>query len=284
MAKLRWKRGGIDTSDSGTDPGSTDISLNESDIPLTNLKPRERQNVKNLPKDSHNLRSKATTWYRPLPTADDFEMTPMSSSTPKKTVKHDDQIAGPSKPLTESDLIYNKSTSSSDSSLNSTPRNKTTKPLVFPKAKNIPKRGNYHISSNSRTKIAKVGSGIGLGAGGEHQDIFESQIGQAASDPDNPLQQWFHGQFYKKYTQTDETIYEHLLRFDKQSEFLRLSYANSKSWYEREKYKEKLQNLKNSFSEHNSDVSWKLALDDHWDTYNKYFEYLDKELHNEIGT
>lgn len=287
----RKKRGtGNDTTDtSGTDPGSTDVSLNESDIPLINLKPRQKQDLNLLPKQRPNLRSKSTVWYRPMPTVEDFEMDEIITSTPKKTktttVPADPQIPGPSRQLNESDLIYNKSTSSSSSNI-STP-NKSTKPLLFPKAKFIPKKTTTVIPRTPTTGIkgrTNV-SGAVAGAGSNYQGIFETQLGTAASHPDNPLTQWFHEQFYGKKPTIDDNWQNHygeLLAFDELTEKLRISYHSSSSWYERQQIMRKLNNLRDTWRNKYDNPKYQQAFDQHWQTYNEHFEYSDNELREQI--
>lgn len=278
----RTKRAVGDSDTSGTDPGSSDISMNESDIPLTNLKPRQRQDIKALPKPRPNLRSKGTIWYRPVPTAEDFEMDEITTSTPKKaktTVVADPQIPGPSRPLTESDLIYNKSASSSESSLN-TP-NKSTKPLMYPKAKVIPKGGPKIVP---KVNTVRVGGAV-AGAGSEYQDIFEGHLGAAAGDPSNPLAQWFHNQFYsKKPTINDhwQSHYNELLNFDRETADLRLSYHSSKSWYEREQIMKKLNKIRDTWRNKYDNEKYQQAFDQYWKTYEEHFKYSDNELREEI--
>lgn len=275
----------ISTSSSGTDPGSSDLSLNESDIPLTNLKPREKQNVTKLPPaSSTNLRSKSTTWYRPNPTFEDFQESPVRSrgpvtSTPQKkqTVPNDFQQAGPS-----SRVSPRPPTAMEMHPLNATIANRSTQPLL----NNTPKR---------ITPI-RVNSGIGITAGESYQNIFEGQIGSAASHPDNPLGNAFHDMFYKKpilreNAELQPIFAQALKKLDNDTHELRMKYNKSTSHFERHKMRQELNEIlahhlhNPTFNIQHLDerLAWEKQIWQHSAMFTQHLNSADNELRETIS-
>lgn len=184
--QLTRKIRSVTDSDSSTD-ASGDFS-SESDIRLAYLEARKQYGWKGpqIPKNTYNLRSKQTTWYRPLPTQETsfIENRPQSTPIKKTTVPVDPQIAGPS-------------TRYSNTSLNNSSLGKQLNSMVNNTKKSL-------ISSTS-TGTPRIGGAI-MGAGANYNPIFERQLGEAAAHPDNPLQKAFHGLFYENL---DEMHREH---------------------------------------------------------------------------
>lgn len=209
---IRNKRGDPNSSTSSSDFSK---SLNESDIPLIWFKPRSVSNQQaTLPvSNTYNLRSKQTTWYRPLPTAEtSFNETPAATSTPTKkvTVTKTPAVATTSRGTNFEQVPWYRPqvsdiSSSSNGSLENIPLGTTTssnKPLLKPTTSII--KGNL--------------TGVGLTAGESYQNIFEGHLGQAATD--NPLIDLIHN-----------AIYEDVAPIENGLDNLRESYKNNSQEY-----------------------------------------------------
>lgn len=290
---------------SGTDPGSTDISLNESDIPLINLQPRKKQDVSKLPNPkSTNLRSKSTIWYRPTPTVNDFiehpiineldetfeniELRPMSTPVKKHTVIPTAETPGPSglggiKNINKSPSLHSSSSSNTSSPLLSRQNQQFPKAVYQPKGSKIPLR--------NTTAYPKIGSSIGF-AGEDHMNIFNSHLGTLASDTENPLSKAIYQGLYSGSQPTNNYEIQArntLRRLDEQTHDLRMQYNLSKSWYERKQIRNKLQNIFIDNKNHPmfdhialEDIDrWKAQISDYWDVYISHMNMVDKELRAE---
>lgn len=280
------------SSSSATSPGSSDLSLNESDIPLILLKPRKGQDVNQLPPaSSYNTRSKTTTWYRPNPTYEDFMDSAGPSSSPKKsqtTGQANRQVLKPD-PTVYKKVNPGKFYESSSSSSNSSISTHGSESTLFDRTKlstSGPQKTNTRIQPNV---------GVHMTAGEPYQNIFEGQIGAAAGDPDNPLVQTFHNAFYKKLIYYDDDRREQLHRYflerlNDQSQELRNKYELTNSWYEREQIRATLNQLFTRYrnnpdfplNELHEITLWRQAIDQRISLFTQRMDDVDRALQREI--
>lgn len=299
--KVRGRKGrAIDgDSTSSSDPGSTDVSMNESDIPLTYLKPRQPQDVTNLPPaTSKNLRSKTTTWYRPNPTFEDFQNQAGPSSSPQRPISRPIQTT--STPLKTLQKGPAESPSVSISSSKSSISNVGLDETIFSRT-NITERPLVRTPTPTQTPTTtrlRPNTGIQMTAGEPYQHIFESQLGTAASHPDNPLRQSFSKLIYgdvRRFSYDEvfrKNVHDRVLGLlDRDTQDLRNDYNNSNSWYERQQIQGQLQKIYDRYTNnppvlpfgHRDDIiEWRQILTQRIGLYKQHMAYTDAELRAQI--
>lgn len=278
----RVKRSDTDSS-SGTSPGGSSESLNDSDTPLINLKPRKQQDLTKLPPPRTNTRSKNTIWYRPNPTIQDFANQPTTQHTtavweegpthinrgatiafheihPPET--HTPTITEPN--IQEPPVQVPNTTRQPDipkrypSTFTINKKPDLTKPHNIPVKNEINKnkinyyRGPLVNPPVRRPTELRPGSANYVGAGLGHigNDTFTTAgtlLDEMYKHKQMQDQIFLQQEFQRTYGSLDALFEQLIKQFDDKSEALRLRYFNTKSWEERIQIRTELNELLDRF-------------------------------------